>query len=122
MARPGQRLRYPRRVAKKKAGTRQRTLDRALERKRQKLHEARVQLARLEPGGSPERPLEVSSASVVQSRAESEPCLRCNGAMRCAEHGTAEGSHGLLRLVELSCRSCGETRRVYLRIVGSLLN
>jgi hypothetical protein len=112
-------------VAKKKA-PRPRTLarqhDAELERTRKKLYEGRLKLAALDQGGSPERPLDVSSASVVESRAEAEPCLRCGLPMKTAEHTTASGPNGLLRLVRLSCRSCGADRTMYLRIVSSYLN
>jgi len=109
-------------ATKKKTNPRLRTANRELERKLEKLYEARQKLAELDPGGSPERPLDVSSASVVQARAEAQHCLRCNLPMRCDEHTTFAGPHGLLRLAKLDCRGCGATRDLYLRIVGSLLN
>jgi hypothetical protein len=109
-------------VAKKKTGGRSRTEERERARQREKLYEARVKLALLEPGGSVDRPLDVSSASVVESRAEAEPCLRCNEPTRAVEHVTAPSANGLLRLVKLQCRGCGTTRQLYLRIVGSYLN
>jgi hypothetical protein len=108
-------------VAKKKAA-RPRTLDRAQERKREKLYQARVKLALLDAGGSPERPLDVSSASVLELRAEAEPCLRCGDVARCNEHTTHQGPNGLLRLLKLECRNCGTERSLYFRIVASYLN
>jgi hypothetical protein len=113
---------YPPRVAKKKSGARPRTEERERRRQVEKLYEARLKLALLEPGGNPEQPLDVRSASVVESRAESEPCLRCNQPMRSVEHTTAQSANGLLRLVRLECRGCGARRELYLRIVGSYLN
>ncbi|MET0285238.1 MAG: hypothetical protein ABW352_12240 [Polyangiales bacterium] len=109
-------------MAKKKTGGRPRTEERERVRQREKLYEARAKLALLEPGGSADRPLDVSSASVVESRAEAEPCLRCNQPMRAAEHTTHASPNGLLRKVKLQCRDCGSTRELYLRIVGSYLN
>lgn len=108
-------------VTKKKTA-RPRTLDRAQERKREKLYEARVKLSLLDAGGSAERPLDVSSASVIESRAEAEPCLRCGDVARCQEHTTHQGPHGLLRLVKLECRNCGTERSLYFRIIASYLN
>lgn len=112
-------------VAKKKA-PRPRTLvrqqDAELERARKKLYEGRLKLAALDQGGSPERALDVSSASVVESRAEAEPCLRCGLPTKTLEHTTTKGPNGLLRLVKLGCRSCGTERTMYLRIVSSYLN
>jgi len=109
-------------AAKKKSPPRGRTLERELEKKREKLYEARQKLAALDPGGGPSRPLDVSSASVIQARAEAQPCLRCGLPMRCDEHTTFEGPNGLLRLAKLECRGCGATRDFFLRIVGNLLN
>ena len=118
-------VRYPRLVAKKKA-PRSRSASRkgatAAELKREKLHEARLKLAQLEVGGSPERPLDVTSASVVETRAESEPCLRCGLITRCTEHATFQGPNGLLRRVTLTCHSCAAERELYVRIVSSYLN
>jgi Fe-S-cluster-containing dehydrogenase component len=109
-------------ATKKKNAPRLRTANRELERKLAKLYEARQKLAALDPGGSPERPLDVSSASVVQARAEAQHCLRCNLTLRCEEHTTFESPNGLLRVAKLECRGCGATRDFYLRIVGSFLN
>jgi hypothetical protein len=113
---------YPHSVAKKKSGGRPRTEERERARQREKLYEARAKLALLEPGGSADRPLDVTSASVVETRAEAEPCLRCNQPMRAVDHTTAASPNGLLRKVKLQCRDCGTTRELYLRIVGSYLN
>ncbi len=113
---------YPADVAKKKTGGRLRTEERERARQREKLYESRTKLALLEPGGSAERPLDVTSASVVESRAQAEPCLRCLQPMRAVDHTTAESPNGLLRKVMLECRDCGAQRYLFLRIVGSYLN
>lgn len=115
-------LRYPRIVSKKKRSIRPRTEQRELARRHEKLWEAREKLALLEPGGSPDRPLEVRSASVVEARAESEPCLRCGQAMRCEDHSALKTRTGVLRVAKLRCRACGATRELYLRILESFLN
>ncbi|MDB4974413.1 MAG: hypothetical protein JWN48_2754 [Myxococcaceae bacterium] len=114
-------------VAKKKAPrprprTLSRKLDAQLERKQEKLYDARKKLAAVDLGGSPERPLDVSSASVVETRAESEPCLRCGEPVRSVEHTTVQGPNGLLRVIKLGCRSCGSERTMFVRIVTSYLN
>ena len=125
-------VRYPRPVAKKKAPRPRSAVPRtrasgrktasAQELKREKLYEARLTLAQLDVGGSPARPLDVTSASVVEARAESEPCLRCGLVTRCSEHATFQGPNGLLRRVKLTCRSCGGERELYIRIISSYLN
>lgn len=109
-------------AVKKKRAARPRTTARTLERRRDRLAEDREKLALLEPGGSPERPIEVRSASVVEARAEAEACLRCDIPMRCEEHTTLETRTGLLRVARLRCPRCGVRRDLYLRIVESYLN
>ncbi len=123
---PGQ-LRYSVRVlakkpTKKKRSPRSRTIERERERGQEKLLAARQRLAQLEPGGSPERPLEVGSASVVELRAEADPCLRCGAATRTEEHGAVHTPSGLLRAVKVRCRACGQTRDFFLRILEDRLN
>lgn len=78
----------------------------------------REKLARMEPGGSPARALEITSASVVEARAEREPCFACNGAMRCTEHRVEDG----LRVATVACKACGRERRHYFRLTTPTLN
>jgi hypothetical protein len=109
-------------MKKPKRPGRLRTLQRTLARVQEKLAGTREKLAAMEDGGTPEFPLEVESASLVELRAEALPCLRCESAMRCEEH-TAESFEGeSLRVVKLQCRSCGARREVYFRIRPKLLN
>ena len=91
-------------------------------RRQHRLHEDREKLRLLEPGGSPERPLEVSSASVVEARAEAERCFRCEVAMRAEEHTARETRSGLVRAVRLRCPRCGAPREIFLRITTPSLN
>jgi uncharacterized protein with PIN domain len=102
---------------KKRARTERRDLASRLE----KLAEARRKLIALEPGGTPERPLEVSSAAIVEPRAESFACPDCNGPMRAREHVALGSAIARVRAVTLRCRSCSASLRVYLRIVMPLL-
>jgi hypothetical protein len=95
---------------------------RKLERREESLVEAREKLARLEPGGSSERPIEVETAALIELRAEAMPCLRCNGQNRCAEHLAIDTERGLVREVHLVCRACGTLRTVYFRVAVPLLN
>jgi hypothetical protein len=99
-------------------GKRSRTLLRALSRQAEKLAEKREKLARLEPGGSPERPLEIPSASVVEARAEREPCFACDKPVRCTEHRVQGG----LRVAVVTCRECGRERTHYFRLASPTLN
>lgn len=96
-------------AAKKRARTERRQLDRDVA----KLIEAREKLARLEAGGEPSRPIEVPSASVVETRAlDARRCLACEGALRVHEHRAARD----LREVELACKQCGRRRILWFRV------
>jgi hypothetical protein len=99
-----------------------RTQRRALMRENQKLARDRERLARLEPGGAPDRPIEVSTASVVEPTAESLPCPICEGRLRALEH-TAENIEGArLRVVHAQCTHCGVRRALYFHIGTALPN
>lgn len=99
---------------KKRARTERRKMDRD----REKLADAREQLARISPGGSPERPLVVESASVVEPRALALGCARCGGELRLEDHAAVQG----LRRVRARCRPCGAVREVWLRLEERLLS
>ena len=109
-------------MKKPKRPGRLRTLERALSRVQDKLAGKREKLAILEDGGSPEHPLVVESASLVELRAEALPCLRCESAMRTREHAAEAFDGDPLRVVQLSCRVCGAERTVYFRLQPRLLN
>lgn len=98
---------------------RSRTKLREAARSLQKLRAARERLLALEPGGSPERPVLVVSAAVVETHAESVPCPRCNNKHEVTEHlaVTVDGSR--LREARLRCRQCGSTRSLWFRIQES---
>ena len=74
---------------------------------------AREQLARLSPGGSPERAIRVASASVIESRAAAMPCPQCSGLYRILEHTRPVPG---LRRVDVACRYCGVPRTLWFRI------
>lgn len=99
---------------------RERTLRREAERDAEKLGDARERLAALEPGGSPERPIRVESASQVELRVESLRCPRCDGELRVNEHA-AKTIRGLaLREVDARCKRCAHRRDVWLVIARDL--
>lgn len=96
---------------------RERTARREAERDLHQLAEARSKLASLEAGGSPERPLEVDSASQIEGRAEALPCFRCEHALKITEHRALHHpSSGSVRELLLSCPRCGTKRRAYFRV------
>jgi hypothetical protein len=106
---------------------RSRTERREAERDAAKLARARMKLAALEPGGGPDRPIEVTSASIIEPHASSMPCAACGAqALRVEEHvAVTVGGEGTdptrrLRVVHVICRKCGTRREVFFRI-GTVL-
>lgn len=99
---------------------RPRTERREAERSASKLADARERLAKLEPGGTIELPITVPTASVIETRAVSLRCLRCEGELKVDEHVVVRGSG--VRDVRLACRACGTRRSVYFKIVEPVLH
>lgn len=93
---------------------RRRTERRALERDVKKHLEQQDKLAALSPGGAPERPIEVATASLIEPMARGSRCVRCAGAVRVDEH-VVEGG---LRVARVSCVECGSRRAIYYRITA----
>jgi hypothetical protein len=98
-----------------KRSKRARTQKRSLARDREKL-------LRLEAGGSPSRPLEVSSASLVEPKVALVRCPECNAPLSATEHAAVVRGGVRLREVSAACRACGATRTLWFRIVPVLLN
>ncbi len=91
---------------------------RAALRDSEKLARQRERLAALEPGGGPARPIEVPSASLVESRALASPCLRCGAAEARLEGHEAASAGGLIvRTLRTRCGRCGAPRTLYFRVV-----
>ena len=106
---------------------RARTERREAERDAVKLARSRLKLAALEPGGASDRPIEVSSASIIEPHASSMPCAACGAqGLRVEEHVAVtlggEGSEPTrrLRVVHVTCQRCGARREVFFRI-GTVL-
>ena len=93
---------------------------RAAERERQNLVRDLERLARLEPGGSPERPFAIDSPAVVEVRAVAKPCPLCEGPLRLDEHAVEEIDGVLLRVASVSCTLCGVGRSIYFRLIESM--
>lgn len=73
----------------------------------------RERLAALEPGGSAERPIELTSAAVVETRTRALSCPQCEGGYRIREHRAPSSG---LRAVDVTCRLCGTPRTLWFRI------
>lgn len=101
---------------------RPRTERRARERDARRHVRDREKLALLEPGGAPDRAIEVASASVIDARARSSPCPQCGGSLR-LESQTAEQVDGQsLRAARLRCATCHAPRVFWFRITTALPN
>ena len=95
---------------------------RALARDNAKLARDRDHLARIEPGGSPSRPLELASASLVELRARSTPCPICDAEVRVVDHTAETVDKTPLRLAHTLCPSCGHERILYFKLTSPLPN
>ncbi len=91
-----------------------RTLRRSEERAARALVRDRETLAALVPGGSEQRPIEVTSASVIEVRVGTLACPQCEGRYRISDHASA--GPGLRRL-DVRCQTCGVPRSLWFRIV-----
>jgi hypothetical protein len=79
-------------------------------------------LARLAPGGAPDRPIEIDTPAVVDVMAEARRCPLCDGPLHLREH-TAETIAGQrLRVAHVKCASCGIAREIYFRLTAPVLN
>lgn len=97
---------------------RPRTLARREQLASEKLFRARSKLLDLEPGGTAEHPLAVATASVIEPKARSVHCPRCDEAFDVESHEAEVGEHGRLRRVHLRCRQCGTTRSLWFRVTA----
>jgi hypothetical protein len=99
---------------------------RLVRRLRGRAHERLVadleRLARLAPGGAPDRPLVVEAPSQVEPIAEGTVCPLCEGALRLVTHA-AETHEGMrLRVAHVRCTACGVRRALYFRLARATLN
>lgn len=77
-------------------------------------------LARLQPGGAPDRPLEIASPAQVEVIAERTPCPLCGATLALREHAQETVSGERLRVARLACTSCGVPRAVWFRLLEPL--
>jgi hypothetical protein len=109
-------------MAQRKLPRRARTARRAAGRARDKLGRDRERLMSLEPGGSPQRPIDVESPSVVELRAAALECPFCNVAFRVEAHRAPSAPGMRLREAAVVCPCCGRRRSIWFRLVGPHLN
>ncbi len=89
-----------------------------------KTAKARLRVALRGVGGSPQNPVSVSSASVVESHALGLACAACgeHGTTRLEEHAAVVISGARLRVAKIACRACGVRRDLYYSLAPSLLS
>lgn len=95
------------------SGKRPRAARRARERETRKLVRQLDRLAEDAPGGSPDRPIDMSSSAVIEPRAQRTPCPLCQGPLRVEDHQAARE----LRVVAVRCGRCGVARKLWFRLV-----
>lgn len=79
----------------------------------------RERLAALSAGGSPQHPIAVSSASVVEVRARALPCPQCGASYHLHDHRAPAAG---LRAVDVRCQQCSVARTLWFRLVEDELN
>jgi len=94
---------------------RKRTEQRERDRARRRLVRDREKLAALSIGGSEERPIQVTSASVVEVRVRHLTCPQCDGEYKVKEHRSPASG---IRSVDVTCQMCGVSRTLWFRIVS----
>src|SRR5690349_22506774 len=102
-------------MSKKKPARPERTERRERERAARGLVKDRERLAALEAGGSAERPIEVPSPSVIDSRVRSLRCPQCAGEYAVDDHQSPSAG---LRKVAVTCRICHVSRALWFRLAA----
>ena len=74
------------------------------------------------PGASPDHPLDVTSASVVEGAARATPCVQCGGDLELRGDRATSTPRGVLREIALACRRCHAPRTLWFRIVPPAAN
>jgi hypothetical protein len=94
---------------------RKRTLQRERQRVARRLVRDREKLASLSVGGSQQRPIQVTSAAVVEVRVRHLTCPQCEGEYKIKEHRSPASG---IRSVDVTCQVCGVSRTLWFRIVS----
>lgn len=103
-------------MSRPKRPPRPRTVERRAVRASEKLVQARSKLLDLEPGGSSKHPIDIATPAVVETRARSLECPRCDEPFELVAHEAHADGGVRLREAKLRCRSCGLTRSLWFRV------
>jgi len=68
------------------------------------------------PGGSPERPIDVASGSVVEGKARATPCIQCGGQLDLRADRATSTARGVVREIGMVCRRCHAPRILWFRV------
>jgi hypothetical protein len=98
------------------ARARRRTKRRAQARQREKLASDLERLARLAPGGAPDRPIPVGAVPQVDVIAEQTRCPVCRVPLRLEQHLATTVDGVRLRVAEVVCVACRRRRSLYFRL------
>ncbi len=79
-------------------------------------------LWKLGPGGSPERPIAITSPSEVEVLAKSTRCPICQGELRVEEHAAETLGSVRLRVARVVCVLCRAPRSIYFQLRATTLN
>ncbi|EYF06627.1 hypothetical protein [Chondromyces apiculatus] len=107
-------------MAKKKLSAR--AARRAGDRETVKLAQDLERLWKLGPGGTPERPIVLASASQVEVTARGTRCPLCQGELRVEEHAAETVAGSRLRVAHVRCVACGSRRAIWFRLATEMLN
>jgi len=95
-------------------------------RARERVHEDLVrdleELARVTPGGTPERPIDVESPAQVEPIVQASSCPLCEGTVQLDEHVVDTRGAERLRVARVRCAQCGVERELYFRLAPIVLN
>ena len=105
-----------------KAKKRPRALERESRRALGKLAQKLDAVVAESPGGSAQRALQVSSASVIDNKARGFRCGRCEGELELRDHQAEFQGSLQLRRVDLVCKSCFHPRRVWFSLGAATAN
>lgn len=95
---------------------------RAKDREGRKLTRDLDRLAKLAPGGAPERPLRIVTPSEVEVHVASARCPLCEGRLKLDEHAANTIRGRRLRVAKTVCDVCGARREIYFELEGAALN
>jgi hypothetical protein len=109
---------YVRGMARAKRPLRTRTIKRRARAANDRWVQAKRRLYDLEPGGLPERPIDVPTPALVEPKAKSLSCPRCDAFFVVDQHAAHTDGYGRLREAKLLCKACGERRSLWFRIVS----